>query len=71
MSNLAWHKIDKGETKVIAWVNYGSEGWQPTEFDSDQAAIEWVREGCHSQFVLTRPLAIAVCLPGEEKRDDR
>jgi hypothetical protein len=43
----------------IVWVNYHSEGWAPTGFDSEQAALDFVENGPSQPVVVTRRRVLA------------
>lgn len=49
----------KPQGPYTVWVDYGSEGWNPTDFDSLQTALEWDRSGC-SRYVITKPVQYRV-----------
>lgn len=55
---------DKPQGPYTVWIDYGYEGWKPTDFDTLQAALEWDRNGC-SRFVISKPVRYMVQEVGE------
>ena len=49
---------------LIAWINYGTEGWCPKEFDTEDELREWIlgESAYGSEFVVTRLLDVRITL---------
>jgi len=45
---------------IIAWVDYGREGWVPETFATYRKALEFATGGTHGRVVITRRIDLTV-----------
>lgn len=56
---------------IIAWVDYGREGWVPESFGSYREALEFATGGTHGRVVITRRIDLTVkAAPMNESDND-
>lgn len=44
--------------KYVLWRDYGSEGWRPCAFESEDAVLKEIHTNLHSDFVVMRPVKL-------------
>jgi hypothetical protein len=49
---------------LIAWINYGCDGWSPQGFGTEEELRAWIvgASACGSEFVVTRLLDVRITL---------
>jgi hypothetical protein len=59
----------KPTNPLIAWIDYGTDGWHPRGFDTEEQLREWILGASSngSDFVVTRLLDVRITL--EERTD--
>lgn len=64
MAETKTRRDELADALYIVWVDYGSEGWQPTPFDSTIALASAIENGeFHAAFIVTQPRSVTVRSP--------
>lgn len=54
---MPWLKDIEGRP-VLLWVNYGSEGWAPSPFETVEDAIRSAQSGVSEEWIITRTVVL-------------
>lgn len=56
---------------ITVWQDFRSEGWQPSEFPTEEAAIEFIRQGSMTPFRITREMTLRAWVPMCVETEDK